>query len=114
MGPKVTIDCTTLMNKGLEMIEARWLFGIDPSRIEAVIHPQSRVHSCIEFVDGSILAQIAEPNMVLPIQYALTFPERKEGMLPPYDFCKNGTLTFMPPLRIATRGELSLFFKCRK
>ena len=97
MGTKVTIDCTTLMNKGLEMIEARFLFDIEPERIEAVIHPQSRIHSCVEFVDGSILAQIADPDMVLPIQYALTYPERKQGMLEPYDFLKNGTLTFYPP-----------------
>lgn len=97
MGPKVLVDCSTLMNKGLEMIEARWLFGIDPARIEAVIHPQSRIHSCVEFIDGSILALMAEPDMALPIQYALTYPERKRGMLPPYDFLKNGTLTFYPP-----------------
>ncbi len=97
MGPKVTIDSSTLINKGFEMIEARWLYGIEPSRIEAVIHPQSRIHSCVEFIDGSILAQISEPDMVLPIQYALTYPKRKRGMLPPYDFLKNGTLTFFPP-----------------
>lgn len=97
MGPKVTIDCTTLMNKGLEIIEARFLFDIVPEKIEAVIHPQSRIHSCVEYIDGSILAQIADPDMVLPIQYALTFPKRKQGMLPPYDFLKNGTLTFYPP-----------------
>lgn len=97
MGPKVTIDSSTLINKGFEMIEARWLYGIEPSRIEAVIHPQSRIHSCVEFIDGSILAQISEPDMVLPIQYALTYPKRKKGMLSPYDFLKNGTLTFLPP-----------------
>jgi 1-deoxy-D-xylulose-5-phosphate reductoisomerase len=97
MGTKVTIDCTTLMNKGLEMIEARFLFDIEPERIEAVIHPQSRIHSCVEFVDGSILAQIADPDMALPIQYAMTYPKRKPGMLPPYDFLRNGTLTFYPP-----------------
>jgi 1-deoxy-D-xylulose-5-phosphate reductoisomerase len=96
-GPKVAVDCSTLMNKGFEMIEARWLFGIDPCRIEAVIHPQSRIHSCVEFVDGSMLALMADPDMVLPIQYALTYPERKPGILPPYDFLKNGTLTFYPP-----------------
>ena len=78
-GAKVTIDCTTLMNKGLEMIEARFLFDIEPERIEAVIHPQSRIHSCVEFIDGSILAQIADPDMVLPIQYALTYPGKKTG-----------------------------------
>ncbi len=97
MGPKVLIDTSTLMNKGLEMIEARWLFDIPPEQIEAVVHPQSRIHSCVEFIDGSILAQIAEPDMVIPIQHALTFPERKQGLLPPYDFIKNGTLTFSAP-----------------
>ncbi|HSX38955.1 MAG TPA: 1-deoxy-D-xylulose-5-phosphate reductoisomerase [Chlamydiales bacterium] len=97
MGSKVTIDCTTLMNKGLEIIEARFLFDIDPEKIEAVIHPQSRIHSCVEFIDGSILAQIADPDMALPIQYALTFPFRKPGFSPPYDFFKNGSLTFYPP-----------------
>jgi 1-deoxy-D-xylulose-5-phosphate reductoisomerase len=109
MGPKVTIDCTTLANKGLEMIEARWLFNIEPSRIEAVVHPQSIVHSLVEFVDGSILASMAEPDMVLPIQYALSYPRRLPGLLPPYDFLKHPTLTFQPPdnqrfpcLRLAT------------
>lgn len=99
MGPKVTIDSSTLMNKGLEMIEARWLFDIDPSRIEAVIHPEQRVHSCVEFIDGSMMAQMSDPDMLFPIQYALTYPERKQGILPPYDFLKNGTLTFFPPDR---------------
>lgn len=97
MGPKVTVDSSTLFNKGLEMIEARWLYGIDPGRIEAVIHPQQQIHSCVEFIDGSILAQMSEPDMLIPIQYALTYPERKPGMLPPYDFLKNGTLHFFPP-----------------
>jgi len=97
MGAKVTIDSSTLFNKGLEMIEARWLYDIDPGRIEAVIHPQQQIHSCVEFIDGSILAQMSEPDMLLPIQYALTYPERKQGILPPYDFLKNGTLTFFPP-----------------
>ncbi|MDE3047003.1 MAG: 1-deoxy-D-xylulose-5-phosphate reductoisomerase [Verrucomicrobiota bacterium] len=97
MGPKVTIDCSTLMNKGLEMIEAKWLYGIDPSRVEAVIHPEQRIQSCVEFIDGVVMAQIAEPNMLIPIQYALTYPERKQGMLPPYDFTKNHTLHFYPP-----------------
>lgn len=111
MGPKVTIDSSTLINKGFEMIEARWLYGIEPEKIEAVIHPQSRIHSCVEFIDGSILAQMSEPDMVLPIQYALTYPQRKRGILPPYDFLKNGTLTFYPPdlekflcLKIATEA----------
>ncbi len=96
MGAKITVDCSTLMNKGLEMIEARFLFDIEPERIEAVIHPQSLVHSCVEFVDGSVLAQLAEPDMALPIQYALTFPKRLPGPSAPYNFLKHGTLTFYP------------------
>lgn len=97
MGQKVTVDSSTLMNKGLEMIEARWLFGVEPEKIEAVIHPQSRVHSFVEFIDGSMLAQVSDPDMMLPIQYALTYPERRKGQLAPYDFLKNHTLTFFPP-----------------
>ncbi len=97
MGPKVTIDSSTLMNKGLEMIEAKWLFDIDAARVEAVIHPQQRIHSCVEFIDGSMIAQMSDPDMLFPIQYALTYPERKQGLLPPYDFVKNGTLTFFAP-----------------
>ncbi|MCC5832247.1 MAG: 1-deoxy-D-xylulose-5-phosphate reductoisomerase [Chlamydiales bacterium] len=97
MGPKVTIDSSTLINKGLEKIEARWLFDIPPEKIEVVIHPQSIVHSFVEFIDGSILAQMSEPDMVYPIQYALTYPERKKGMFPAFDFVKNGTLQFFSP-----------------
>src|SRR3990167_11460468 len=97
MGPKVTIDSSTLMNKGLEMIEARWLYNIPPSQVEAVIHPEQRIHSCVEFIDGSVMAQMSEPDMLLPIQYALTYPERKQGLLPPYSFQKNQTLTFQQP-----------------
>lgn len=97
MGHKVTIDCSTLINKGLEMIEARWFFNLPPEKIEVVVHPQSLIHSFIEFIDGSILAQINEPNMIYPIQYALTYPNRKKGMFPPFDFLKNNQLTFFPP-----------------
>ncbi len=97
MGPKVTIDSSTLMNKGIEMIEAKWLYGIEAAKIEAVIHPQQRIHSCVEFIDGSIMAQMCEPDMLLPIQYAITYPEREKGLLAPYDFTKNGTLTFFSP-----------------
>jgi 1-deoxy-D-xylulose-5-phosphate reductoisomerase len=79
MGPKITIDSATLMNKALEVIEARWLFGLDPERIEVIIHPESMVHSFVEFCDGSILAQLSPPDMRLPIQYALTHPERVAG-----------------------------------
>ncbi len=97
MGPKVTVDCSTLINKGLEMIEARWFFDIPPEKIEVVIHPQSLVHSFVEFNDGSILAQINEPNMIYPIQYALTYPDRKPGMFAPFDFLKNSQFSFYSP-----------------
>ncbi len=99
MGPKVTIDSSTLMNKGLELIEARWLFNLPAEKFEVVVHPQSIIHSCIEYCDGSILAQMGEPDMVLPIQYALTWPNRRPGLLPPFDFMKNGQLTFEQPDR---------------
>jgi 1-deoxy-D-xylulose-5-phosphate reductoisomerase len=79
MGPKITIDSATLMNKALEVIEARWLFGLEPERIEVIIHPESIVHSFVEFTDGSVLAQLSPPDMRLPIQYALTYPERVAG-----------------------------------
>ncbi len=97
MGPKVTVDSSTLMNKGLEMIEVRWLFDLPPEKIEVVIHPQSIIHSMIECIDGSVLAQLSEPNMMYPIQYALTYPKRKKGMFPPFDFVKNNCLEFCPP-----------------
>lgn len=97
MGPKVTIDSSTLMNKGLEVIEAHWLFGVPLEKIEVIIHPQSLVHSMVEFVDNSILAQIGEHSMIVPIQYALTYPERLPGCLKPFDFIKNGTLQFYAP-----------------
>jgi 1-deoxy-D-xylulose-5-phosphate reductoisomerase len=79
MGPKVTVDSATLMNKALEVIEARWLFGLDPGQIEVIIHPESVIHSFVEFTDGSVLAQLSPPDMRLPIQYALTYPERLPG-----------------------------------
>jgi len=79
MGPKITVDSATLMNKALEVIEARWLFGLPPEKIEVVIHPESMIHSFVEFVDGSVLAQLSPPDMRLPIQYALTYPERVPG-----------------------------------
>ncbi len=97
MGPKVTIDCSTLMNKGLEVIEAHWLFDIAINKIEVVIHPQSLIHSLVEFVDHSMLAQIGEPNMIIPIQYAMTYPERYPGMLKRFDFFKNSVLQFSLP-----------------
>jgi 1-deoxy-D-xylulose-5-phosphate reductoisomerase len=79
MGPKITVDSATLMNKALEVIEARWLFGLDPDRIEVIIHPESVIHSFVEFIDGSVLAQLSPPDMRLPVQYALTYPERTAG-----------------------------------
>lgn len=97
MGNKITLDSATLMNKGLEMIEARWLFGIEMARVQVVIHPQSVVHSMVEFVDGSLLAQLCEPNMRLPIQYALTYPERLPNTLPAADFTRIARLDFEPP-----------------
>ena len=99
MGGKITIDSATMMNKGLELIEACWLFGLPESRVEVVVHPQSVVHSMVEFVDGSILAQLSQPDMCLPIQYALTWPERRPGLLPPLDFGKLGQLEFAAPDR---------------
>ena len=97
MGPKITIDCSTLMNKGLEMIEAHWLFDVPPSAIDVVVHPQSIIHSLVEYCDGSLLAQMSQPDMVLPIQYALTYPKRKPGIQPPFDFSKIAQLTFEQP-----------------
>lgn len=96
MGPKITIDSATLMNKGLEVIEARWLFGIDYDRIEVLLHPQSIIHSMVEFVDGSILAQLGLPDMRLPIQYAFTYPHRKKSGLPRLKRSLD-TLTFEEP-----------------
>lgn len=97
MGSKVTIDSSTLMNKGLEVIEAYWLFGIPLEQIEVVIHPQSIVHSMIEYCDGSIMAQMGEPLMIVPIQYALTYPKRKPGLLNAFDFIRHGKLEFSFP-----------------
>ena len=99
MGKKVTIDSATLMNKGFEMIEARWLFDIKPSKIEAVIHPQSIIHSMVEFEDGSIKAQLGIADMRLPIQYALSFPDRLPNSSEKLDIYKYSTLTFEKPNR---------------
>ena len=97
MGPKITIDSATLFNKGLEMIEAHWLFGVEMKRVEVVIHPQSIVHSMVEFTDGSTLAQLSYSNMCFPIQYAVTWPERVPNSLPPLDFSKLSKLEFYTP-----------------
>jgi len=97
MGPKITIDSATLFNKGLEMIEAHWLFGVEMNRVEVVIHPQSIVHSMVEFTDGSTLAQLSYSNMCFPIQYAVTWPDRVPNSLPPLDFSKVSKLEFSTP-----------------
>jgi len=97
MGPKITIDSATLMNKGLEVIEASWLFGVGPERIRVVVHPKSVVHSMVEFADGSFKAQLGVTDMRHPIQYALTWPDRADSTLPPFDPIAAGPLTFEAP-----------------
>ncbi len=97
MGRKITIDSATLMNKGLEVIEARWLFGIEADRIDVVVHPQSVVHSMVEFTDGSVLAQLGVTDMRLPIQYACSYPERWAAALPALDLTATGPLEFEAP-----------------
>ncbi|MCE5323661.1 1-deoxy-D-xylulose-5-phosphate reductoisomerase [bacterium] len=94
MGKKVTVDSATLMNKGLEIIEAKWLFGVEADRVEVVIHPTSIVHSMVRFCDGSTIAQLGLPDMRLPIQYALLYPQRVDSKLPKLDILKAGTLSF--------------------
>ncbi|MGI8435616.1 MAG: 1-deoxy-D-xylulose-5-phosphate reductoisomerase [Chthoniobacterales bacterium] len=97
MGPKITIDSATLFNKGLEMIEARWLFNVEMARVEVVVHPQSIVHSMVEFIDGSILAQLSHSDMCFPIQYAVTWPDRVPNSLRPLDFGQLRQLDFETP-----------------
>ncbi len=97
MGAKVTIDSATLMNKGLEVIEAKWLFGLAPQQVEVVVHPQSIVHSLVQFEDGSIKAQLGLPDMRLPIQFAMTYPDRLNSDFERFDFTKYPSLTFEPP-----------------
>lgn len=97
MGPKITVDSATMMNKALEIIEARWLFGIEAERIAVMIHPQSVVHSMVEFVDGSVIAQMSPPDMRLPIQYAFTYPERVAGLAKRLDWQQGFSLEFEPP-----------------
>jgi 1-deoxy-D-xylulose-5-phosphate reductoisomerase len=100
MGPRITIDSATLMNKAFEVIEAHYLFGLDYDRIDVVVHPQSIVHSLVEFIDGSLKAHLGEPDMRVPIQYALTYPHRGAGSLPPFPLAEH-TLTFESPDRTA-------------
>jgi 1-deoxy-D-xylulose-5-phosphate reductoisomerase len=97
MGAKITIDSATLMNKGLEVIEARWLFDLAPDQVQVIIHPQSIVHSMVEYIDGSVIAQLGVADMGIPILYALTFPERRPTPAPRLDLARTGPLTFEPP-----------------
>ncbi len=97
MGPKITVDSATMANKGLELIEAHWLFGLEPDRLEVVIHPQSIVHSLVQFIDGSILAQLSPPSMTFAIQHCLLYPERAPGVEPTTDFGQPFSLDFRPP-----------------
>lgn len=97
MGPKITVDSATLMNKAFEIIEARWLFDMPVDKIEVLIHPESIIHSLVEFVDGSVVAQLGEPDMCLPIQYALTYPKRVSGIAKPLRLETISRLTFEKP-----------------
>jgi 1-deoxy-D-xylulose-5-phosphate reductoisomerase len=110
MGPKITIDSATLMNKALEVIEARWLFDLEPDQVEVVIHPESVVHSMVEFVDGSVIAQLSPPDMRLPIQYALTYPDRTPAPCHRLDLGQAFSLHFEPPDR-ETFPSLDLGFE---
>ena len=97
MGPKITVDSATMANKGLELIEAHWLFGLEPDHLEVVIHPQSLVHSFVQFIDGSILAQVSPPDMTFAIQHCLLYPDRAPSVMSSTDFCKAFSLDFTPP-----------------
>ena len=99
MGKKITIDSATLMNKGLEVIEAYWLFDLPLEKIDVILHPQSIIHSMVRFVDGSVIAQMSVPDMKGPISYALSYPQRFEGILPVLDLAEIGQLTFEEPDR---------------
>ena len=113
MGKKITIDSATLMNKGLEVMEARWLFDVSPDNIEVLVHPQSIIHSAVEYEDGAVIAQMGEPDMKVPIQYALTYPERIKNSYPKIDFSQRSMMTFEKP-DLETFSCLSLAFKALK
>ena len=110
MGAKITIDSASLMNKGLEVIEAKWLFGVDASQIDVIVHPQSIIHSLVQFEDGSIKAQMGLPDMKLPIQYALGYPQRLHSDFPRFDFLNFPNLTFEKP-DLETFKNLGLAFE---
>jgi len=97
MGERITVDCATLINKGFEFIEARWLFGLMPEQLDVVVHPQSIVHALVEFVDGSVVAQLSRPDMRLPLLYALSYPERWSSELPRLTVADLASLSFEPP-----------------
>ena len=97
MGERITVDCATLINKGFEFIEARWLFGLEPEQLDVIVHPQSIVHALVEFVDGSVVAQLSRPDMRLPLLYALSYPERWSSELPRLTAADLSTLSFEPP-----------------
>jgi 1-deoxy-D-xylulose-5-phosphate reductoisomerase len=113
MGAKITIDSATLMNKGLEVIEARWLFNLKPEQIQVVIHPQSIIHSMVQFEDGSLKAQMGLPDMKLPIQYAMAFPQRIPNSFPRYNFKQPNTLQFDEP-DLKTFRNLALALEAMK
>lgn len=113
MGAKISIDSATLMNKGLEMIEARWLFSLKPDQIEVLVHPQSIIHSMVQFEDGSVKAQMGVPDMKLPIQYAMAFPHRLKNEFPRTDFFKHNNLTFEEP-DLRTFENLALAIEAMK
>jgi len=113
MGAKITVDSATLMNKGLEVIEAKWLFGLDPKQIDVVIHPQSIIHSIVQFKDGSMKAQMGLPDMKLPIQYAMAYPNRLASNFPRFNFIDHPALTFEQPDK-KTFKNLSLAFEAMK
>ena len=113
MGAKITVDSATLMNKGLEVIEAKWLFGLNPPQVDVVVHPQSIIHSMVQFQDGSIKAQLGLPDMRLPIQFALAYPERLKSDFPRFDFANYPSLTFEKP-DIETFRNLALAFDALK
>lgn len=113
MGAKITVDSATLMNKGLEVIEAKWLFGLEANQIEVVVHPQSVIHSIVQFEDGSMKAQMGLPDMKLPIQYALAYPQRVKNTFPRFNFIQYPALTFEPP-DTKTFRNLALSFEALK
>jgi len=113
MGAKITIDSASLMNKGLEVIEAKWLFGLEPEQIDVIVHPQSIIHSMVQFTDGSIKAQMGLPDMKLPIQYALTYPDRVQTDFKRFDFTSYPNLTFEKPDMVTFRN-LGLAFEALK